>query len=183
MSEYKSRLLLAIEQFDFGRLALLVDRLRVARELGHTVFLIGNGGSATTASHIANDWMLGTLLLSPPIRVLALTDNMAAITATGNDQEFSRVFSRQLEHLAGPSDVLIAISASGNSTNVLSAVKVGREIGMFVVGLSGFDGGTLAREVDMSFIVESSIGDYGVVEDVHLAIGHAVKEMLIENCA
>lgn len=171
----------ALEAFDFLPLEELFEFLGEVRESRATVFVIGNGGSASTASHFANDWMLGTEIARPPLRVLSLTDNVPALTSTGNDQSFSRVFTRQLEFLSESSDLLIAISASGNSPNILDAISFAKSIGMKSVGLTGFNGGQLSKVVDLSVHVPTQLGDYGVVEDVHLAIGHVMKELLIER--
>lgn len=179
MLEYHRRLAKAVGQFDWDALGLLDQILFESRAGGNTVFVIGNGGSAATASHIANDWMIGTNLSDPPLKVIALTDNVASITAAGNDFGYDLVFSRQLERLSVSGDVLIAISASGRSENILSAVTHAKRKGLRVIGFVGFDGGQLSEEADLSFVVETRDGDYGVVEDVHLALGHAVKELLM----
>lgn len=181
MVNYSQRLVMALEAFDFFSLEALFKSLENVRDSGSTVFVIGNGGSASTASHFANDWMLGTEVFQPSLRVICLADNVPALTATGNDQNFSRVFTRQIEHLGDSKDLLIAISASGNSPNILDAISFAKSIGMKSVGLTGFDGGRLSKVADLSVHVPTELGDYGVVEDVHLAIGHAIKEMIIER--
>lgn len=181
MLDYPKRLIRALEAFDLLPLEELFEFLEEVRKSRATVFVIGNGGSASTASHLANDWMLGTEIVGPSLKVICLADNVPALTATGNDQSFSRVFTRQLEHLSDRSDLLIAISASGNSPNILDAISFANSIGMKAVGLTGFNGGQLSKLVDLSVHVPTELGDYGVVEDVHLAIGHGMKELLIER--
>lgn len=181
MVHYPKRLVAALEAFDFFILEALFDLLENVRDSAATVFVIGNGGSASTASHFANDWMLGTEVFAPSLKVICLADNVPALTATGNDQSFSRVFTRQIEHLGDSNDLLVAISASGNSPNIVDAISFANSVGMKSVGFTGFDGGHLAKIADLSVHVPTDLGDYGVVEDVHLAIGHAIKEMLIDR--
>jgi|AntAceMinimDraft_12_1070368.scaffolds.fasta_scaffold30167_2 D-sedoheptulose 7-phosphate isomerase len=179
VDSYKARLLSAIEDFDFHEVSSLVEILLAARERGATVFIAGNGGSASTASHYVVDWMLGTEISDPPLPVVALTDNVPGLTATGNDVEFSEIFSRQLRSLGKPGDVLIVVSASGNSPNLLAALHEAQSRTISVVAITGFDGGKLKDLADVSVHVSTQLGDYGVAEDIHLTIGHVVKEALM----
>jgi D-sedoheptulose 7-phosphate isomerase len=151
------------------------------RRSGSTVFIAGNGGSASTASHISLDWMLGPNLVNPPLRVISLVDSTASITATGNDIAFLDIFSRPLRALAQEGDLLVVVSASGNSPNLVSLVETARDKGVRVAAITGFDGGRLAKAADLSIHVATEIGDYGVAEDIHLMIGHMVKEALLEE--
>lgn len=151
--------------------------LKAARASSSTVFLIGNGGSAATASHMATDLGVGSLPHAG-VRAVSLTDNNAVLTATGNDFGYDQVFARQLDLLARSGDLLIAVSASGNSVNLLRAVDSAKRIGMTTIGLTGFDGGQLCRVVDVSVHVPTSMGEYGVVEDIHLMINHALTTWL-----
>jgi D-sedoheptulose 7-phosphate isomerase len=127
---------------------------------------------------MATDLMLGSGLVDPPLRVIALTDNHAVITATGNDLGFDHVFSRQLRHLAKPDDLLITVSASGNSPNVLACVEAAKELGLTTIAFTGFDGGRLATMVDLLVHVPTRQGAYGPVEDVHLMVNHMITEQL-----
>ena len=156
----------------------MVDALLAVREAGRTVFIVGNGGSAATASHMATDLMLGSLLVDPPLRVIALTDNQAIITATGNDVDFVQVFARQLSRLAKPGDLLLVVSASGNSPNILVCVDTAKAMNLTTVGFTGFDGGKLATLVDLLVHVPTRTGAYGPVEDAHLAVNHMITEQL-----
>ncbi|MBW3632230.1 MAG: SIS domain-containing protein [Chloroflexi bacterium] len=145
------------------------------------VFVVGNGGSAATASHFACDLGKGTRRDGPPtFRVVSLTDNMPLLTAWANDSGYDRVFAEQLQTLAHPGDVLVVISASGNSPNVIAAVETARSCGMDVVGLTGRSGGSLAQLVDVVVHVPSDRIE--VVEDAHLVAAHslcvAVRERL-----
>src|SRR5215218_5686158 len=148
---------------------------------GRVVFVVGNGGSAATASHFACDLSKGTRRDGPPtFHVVSLTDNVPLLTAWANDSGYERVFSEQLTALARPGDLLVAISASGNSPNVIAAVAAARSCGMTVVGLSGRSGGCLAHQVDVLVNVPSDRIE--VVEDAHLVVAHslcvAVRERL-----
>lgn len=155
--------------------------LFAARETGRSIFIVGNGGSAATASHMATDLMFGSQLTDPPLRVIALTDNQAIITATGNDLNYSQVFARQLSALARQGDVIIAVSASGNSPNILSCIDTAKKLKMITIGFTGFDGGRLAKIVDFPVHVATRNGAYGPVEDAHLAINHMIVEWLREQ--
>jgi D-sedoheptulose 7-phosphate isomerase len=177
--DYRSRLSAALDSFDLDQITTFVQVLLTARSRGSTVFVAGNGGSASTSSHYSIDWAFGSGLTNPPLRVLSITDNPSSITATGNDQKFERVFLRQLENLAKPEDIIVLVSASGNSSNLIEMIDFAKSQNMMVVGITGFDGGRLKSLSDLSIHVETTIGDYGVAEDLHLVIGHAVKEALI----
>src|SRR5918993_1327797 len=151
---------------------------------GRVVFVVGNGGSAATASHFACDLSKGTRRDGPPtFHVVSLTDNVPLLTAWANDSGYERVFSEQLTALARPGDLLVAISASGNSPNVVAAVDAARSCGMAVVSLSGRSGGRLAHLVDVLVNVPSDTIE--VVEDAHLIVAHslcvAVRERLASD--
>ncbi|MGD0652656.1 MAG: SIS domain-containing protein [Verrucomicrobiia bacterium] len=169
-----------------------VDRTVEAIEAAHTavkqIFVIGNGGSAATASHMMNDLCKGTLGHNPDkegssgwkrFRVIALTDNVSLMTAWANDTDYNHIFSEPLKNLAQAGDLLVAISASGNSPNVLAAVEAAKQIGVRVVGLTGFGGGELAKLADVAFIVPSD--GYGPVEDVHMILDHIITGYLYEK--
>jgi D-sedoheptulose 7-phosphate isomerase len=179
VESYLARIKRSLSKLEFSSIHSLVDELVVARAQGATVFIAGNGGSASTSGHFAIDWMLGSHLAKPPLRVISLSESSASITATGNDVAFDEVFSRQLRTLAKKQDLLLAISASGNSPNILSLVNTAREMQLRVLGITGFDGGELINQVDVSVHVPTEKGDYGVAEDIHLMIGHIVKEALM----
>jgi len=168
----------AIDLTDLERAAVM---LLTCQARGRVVFVIGNGGSAATASHFACDLSKGTRRDGPPtFHVVSLTDNVPLLTAWANDSGYDRVFSEQLTALARPGDLLVAISASGNSPNVVAAVDAARSCGMSVVSLSGRSGGRLAHLVDVLVNVPSDTIE--VVEDAHLIVAHslcvAVRERL-----
>ena len=162
------RIIDAMSCDDVGR---VLDVLAAAHGTGKQVFLVGNGGSASTASHMANDLVWGmTRKGLPPFRAIALTDNVALMTAIGNDEGYASIFARQLEALAVPGDVLVAISGSGNSENVLRALETARRMKLVTVGILGMDGGKARGLVDAALVVPSN--DYGPIEDLHMVIDH-----------
>jgi D-sedoheptulose 7-phosphate isomerase len=141
------------------------------------IFIIGNGGSASTASHMAVDLAKGTQVKGyPSLRVISLTDNVGMITAWANDLAYEEVFTEQLKNLLSYKDVLIAISASGNSPNILSAVRYAKSRGAATVGFIGFGGGKLKDLVDVDITVSSH--NYGVVEDFHLTLNHIISQFI-----
>ena len=149
---------------------------------GRVVFVVGNGGSAATASHFACDLSKGTRRDGPPtFHVVSLTDNVPLLTAWANDSGYERVFSEQLMSLGRPGDLLVAISASGNSPNVVAAVDAARSCGMAVVGLSGRSGGRLVTMVDALVNVPSDRIE--VVEDAHLIVAHSLCVAVRERVA
>ncbi len=149
--------------------ALLLD----TQARGRTVMLVGNGGSAATASHIACDLAKGTRNGGgPTFRVIALTDNVPVMTAWANDTDYARVFAEQVRSLAQPGDLLVAISASGTSPNIVAAAESAREARAQVLALTGRGGGLLAPLADLAIRVPAERIE--VVEDAHMAIGHSL---------
>lgn len=139
------------------------------------IFIIGNGGSASTASHMACDLIKATMG-HKRMRAIALTDNSAVLTALGNDLGYERIFAEQLQALAGPGDLLIAITGSGESLSVLEAVVTARLLGVQTIGLLGFGGGTVMNMLDQHVLVASS--SYEHVEDIHLILNHVIASSL-----
>jgi D-sedoheptulose 7-phosphate isomerase len=145
-----------------------------------TVFLIGNGGSAATASHMMNDLNKYTAVDGMPrFRAIALTDNVPLMTAVGNDLAYSEVFVEPLRNLLQPGDLLLAMSASGNSPNILKAVDYAKHIGVRVIGFCGQPGGRLAQLADLKVIIPSD--RIGHQEDGHLILNHAITANLAER--
>lgn len=175
---YFAYLKTVIDQMDEGAIGQFIETLMAAQQAGKTIFFIGNGGSAATATHFSNDIQIGTRC-QPPFKAVSLTDNTAILTAIGNDYGYEEIFSKQLEKLMQPGDVLVAISASGNSPNIVRAVKFAKSRGNRVVGLSGFEGGTLRELADIRIHVPSLKGEYGPVEDLHMIIDHLVGSYLM----
>lgn len=163
---------------------LLVDelagRLYRAYKDGKQVFVMGNGGSASTASHMAADLAKNTIGANMRrFRIMSLNDNVPLMTALSNDLGYHRVFTEQLMNLIRPGDVLVVISGSGNSPNVLRAVDYARNECAQVVGLLGFSGGRAAELCDTAIVVDSE--DYGVIEDAHLILNHILVEYFRER--
>jgi D-sedoheptulose 7-phosphate isomerase len=179
ISEYFStggKLLTQIPNEEVMALAIAINQ---ARTTSGTVYIAGNGGSASTASHFATDIGIGSLNRANPVRSVSLCDNTAAITAIANDMDYSAIFAQQLKLLGKQGDLLIVISASGNSDNLIKAVEVASELGMESHSLTGFDGGKLKQlTLGRNIHVETPKGAYGLVEDAHLAICHVITECI-----
>jgi D-sedoheptulose 7-phosphate isomerase len=175
VEDYLGRLRTAIDGLPRERLAQLAQTLLGAYRNDKQVFTIGNGGSSSTASHLAADLSKNTT--GPNMRrfrITSLNDNAAIVTALANDLGYEHVFSEQLMNLIRAGDVLIAVSASGNSPNIVAAIRYARQQSAYVVALLGFDGGIAATLADNAIIVPSR--DFGIVEDMHLAINHILVE-------
>jgi D-sedoheptulose 7-phosphate isomerase len=169
-----------LARVDVGALARFIDVLDNARTRGATSFFCGNGGSAATASHFQNDL---TRWRTQPMRVVSLTDNTPVITALANDYGYQHVFTMQLEPMLRAKDVVVAISASGNSPNVVAAIEFANSVGAVSVALTGFDGGRLGEIAQVHVHVPTEPGEFGPVEDVHMAIDHLVMSYLWEKWA
>jgi D-sedoheptulose 7-phosphate isomerase len=181
-SAYLSSLRASLGQIDLQAVERVGQRLRRVRDDRGTVFVAGNGGSASTASHWVNDLGKATKRSGrAPIRAMCLSDNTSWFSALGNDEGYERVFAGQLENFAEPDDVLIVISASGNSGNLIEAVKLADARGLTTVGLLGFDGGKLKELVKEMIWVKSEKGAYELVEDAHSAITHAITRSLVAD--
>jgi D-sedoheptulose 7-phosphate isomerase len=155
----------------------LVEEFENARATGSTIFVAGNGGSATTATSIEND--IGFDIIKKtgtdkPFRVLALTDNISVMTAIANDVGYENVFLNQLKIHYRQGDKLLAISASGNSPNVVVAAEWVKKKGGRVISFVGFTGGKLKKISDVVVHVKSETGEYGPVEDAHLVLNHVL---------
>ena len=175
---YVGRVIGALQTIRDEDIYAFVDLLIAVRARGGQVFIIGNGGSATTASHMATDLGVGSQRIDAGIRVMSLVDNAGVLTATGNDLAFEDVYAAQVRLLGKEGDVLVAISASGNSPNLIEAVWHAKRLGMKVVALTGFAGGRLKDIADVSVHVETENGDYGPAEDAHLVLNHMVTELV-----
>ena len=168
-----------LNEIDHEAVAILISTLLEARSGGATIFFIGNGGSAATASHFANDLAIGTNSDEKPFRAVSLTDNNAILTALGNDFGYDSIFVRQLRVLGSPGDVLVGISASGNSPNLLKAFNYAKEIGIKTVALTAFDGGNLKKIADDGIHVPTGPKEYGPAEDAHMMLDHLIGAYLI----
>lgn len=168
-----------LRRLDVGEIGRFIGTLLDARQRGATIFFIGNGGSAATASHFANDLAVGTNDYEKPFRALSLTDNVPILTAVGNDFGYEQIFVRQLRVLGKAGDVLVGISASGNSPNVLRAFEYARAAGIRTVAITAFDGGKMKVEADEGIHVPTDLKEYGPAEDVHMVLDHLVGAYLM----
>ncbi|HUT18016.1 MAG TPA: SIS domain-containing protein [Anaerolineae bacterium] len=178
-NEYVAATAALLDEVDPGEVQALVDAIVDAYRADAFVFIIGNGGSAASASHLCEDLGKGTLTdleRQRRLRAISLTDSMPYILAWANDEGYERIFVEQLRNLARPGALLIAISGSGNSPNVLRAVEYGNEHGMRTFGVCGYDGGALKRAAQQSLHVRSD--DMGMVEAVHGVVFHYLVDAL-----
>lgn len=179
--DYLTRLEAALQALDLDAVERVVNVLDAARCNGKQVFTCGNGASAALASHFAADLAKTSSPGSRKFRALALTDNVSLITAWANDSAYREVFSQQLANLMGEDDVLVAISCSGNSDNILAALDAARAVGGQTIALLGFDGGRAKPLVD--HIIWCGDSHYGIVEDVHAVTCHIIANFLShEGC-
>jgi D-sedoheptulose 7-phosphate isomerase len=156
-----------------GMVARLAGEVERCEREGRSIWVMGNGGSAATASHLATDLSKTAYVKGRKrIKCVCLNDNAAYMTAIGNDLSFDETFSYQLEGLVSKGDLVILITGSGNSKNVLAAAAVSRRAGARTAALLGFDGGVLKKAVDLVVLVPSD--QYGVIEDAHMAVGHMI---------
>jgi len=166
-----------LDRIPLDALEEAIDVLLSAAYVGSTIFIMGNGGSAATASHFACDLAKGAIVPGGPrFRAIALTDNVPLITAWSNDVAYEDIFAEQLCNLIGRGDVVVAFSGSGNSPNVLRAVALARQQGGITIGFSGFDGGQLSRVVDVPVAVPCHCMEQ--IEDVHLVLCHLMTTAL-----
>jgi len=180
--DYLQDLQTALAALDVESIKAVREMFAATRGAGRQIFVCGNGGSAATASHLANDLGKGASYGRPKeqrFRVVALTDNVPWMTALGNDVSYDAIFAEQLLNLGQPGDLLLAISGSGNSRNVLEAVAVARERGMGTIGWTGFDGGELAGAVDLAIVADSH--HMGRVEDIHTVLMHLICYYFMEE--
>ena len=159
-----------ISQIDRSHISQFVDHVLGVRDNKQTIFFLGNGGSASTASHFVNDISLGSRQFENPFRAVSLCDNQAVITAIANDDGYENIFLQQLQTQAKPGDSMVCISASGNSQNLVKAVEWSKANGIYTISLTAFDGGYLKKHTDLNIHVPTKIGEYGPAEDLHMVI-------------
>ena len=179
VNEYIDKLERGLRAIDPAMIGEVVDALERARVEGRTLFIIGNGGSAATASHMANDLQkLASQGKDLAYRAIALTDNVPLITAWGNDEDYTAVFVRQLQALAREGDVLISITGSGNSPNIVRAMGWAKDAGLETIALLGFDGGKAVKLADHVLLFAED--HYGRIEDAHMVLEHMIANYLAE---
>ena len=159
-----------------ARIAEFAMRSAAAIRTGGKLVFFGNGGSAADAQHLAAELVVRLRTERPGLPALALTTNTSVLTAAGNDYGFERIFSRQMESLVGPHDIVVALSTSGTSPNILKAIETGRSRGAFLVALTGEAGGALAGKVNILIDVPSR--DPQRIQESHITIGHIVCSLI-----
>ena len=178
--QYKSELLKAIEAIDLSRVEQAIEWFREARAAGRQIFVCGNGGSAATASHFVTDLLKGASYNRPArFRILALTDSLPTLSAYANDVGYECVFVEQLKNFAQPGDLVMGLSGSGNSPNVLRAVEYGNAMGCRTLALTGRDGGALGPLAQLHIAVP--VQHMGRIEDAHMVICHMVGYFFMDS--
>ena len=173
--KYFSYLAKVLDSIDESEINKLGDAFESARASGNTIFVAGNGGSAATATTMANDFGFDIIKktgTNNPFKVFSLVDNNSVITAISNDVGYENIFINQLKIHYRSGDILVLISASGNSPNVLKAADWVKSKGGTIIGFLGFIGGKLIESCDIKIHVKSEVGEYGPVEDAHLIMNH-----------
>ncbi len=179
LSCYLKYLVTAIERFESEGFLKMIVMLKEARQARKNVFIIGNGGSASSASHIANDWVKNTRQKGKPdLKVLSLND-IALFSAYANDEGYETVYAEQIRSFGEEGDVLITMSTSGNSPNILKAIQAAKTMGIKTIGWTGKTGGEMRNEADLCL---GTTTDYcGMIEDMHLNFGHIITIALSDE--
>lgn len=176
---YAAELATAMQKINKDEIDIFAQLVLKARNEQHTVFIIGNGGSASTASHWATDLSKGLFhTTGKGVKALSLVDNTAWISATANDIGYEHVFSDQLRTHGRKGDLLVSISASGNSENIIHAINTAHRLEMQNLAVVGFDGGRAKDIADYTLHIPTAHGRYGVVEDIQLAVNHYICDYI-----
>ena len=174
---YAKEVSATLTRLPIGSVQQIVEALEAALVGNKQVFLFGNGGGAATASHFACDLAKSTIAPGRPrFKAIALTDNLPLLSAWANDTAYENVFSEQLANLVQPGDIVIGFSGSGNSSNVLNAIKLANSVGAITIGLTGFDGGQLKGFAQICLVVPNNCMEQ--IEDVHLTLAHIISTCL-----
>jgi len=180
VSDYINQLNTAWDSVDRDGLSASVEVVQRALRGGNSLFVVGNGGSSSTASHFVTDWVKGNRVLTGQKgKAFCLSDNTPMLTAISNDLEYSEVFSYQLQSYSTKGDVLVCVTGSGNSKNIIRVCEEAHLLGLSVVALTGFDGGATKKLADYNF--HCPIDDMQIVEDMHLSFGHMVIRCQVRN--
>lgn len=182
LEAYRTKLNSIMDQIDPSVLKDVIDTFIEAFKSNKTIYVIGNGGSAATASHMQADFSFFVRYFSKfRPRIIALTDNMPMVTAVGNDTSFDDIFVEQMRGRFVEGDVLIAISASGNSPNLVKAVEYANSLGGNTIAFTGFLGGKLKELAKVPLYTPNPKGDYGPIEDVHMILNHVIVNYLSQD--
>ncbi len=158
------------------RIVAVVEALTRALKAGNKILLFGNGGSAADAQHLAAEFVNRFIIERPPLPAIALTTDTSVITSIGNDYDFSEIFSKQIRAIGQKGDIAWGTSTSGTSANVVKALEAAKKLGMVTIGLTGRDGGDIARIADHTLIVSSTSTPR--IQEVHITAGHVLCEMV-----
>jgi len=158
------------------RIVAVVEAVTAALKAGNKILLFGNGGSAADAQHLAAEFVNRFVIERPPLPAIALTTDTSIITSIGNDYDFSDIFSKQIRAIGQKGDIAWGMSTSGASANVIKALEIAKKMGMITIGLTGRDGGDVARMVDYALNVSSTSTPR--IQEVHITVGHVICEMV-----
>lgn len=174
--DYKKSLIAGLNEITSQELVAFVEKMEKLSWKEATLFIMGNGGSAATATHFANDlFSLNLKVDGFKLQAECLSDNVSILTALGNDLSFDDIFVKQLEVKAKPGDALLILSASGNSSNLVKAAQWAKETGHTLMSITGFDGGRVHELSDFSLHIPSALGEYEKSEDLHLFVNHFLR--------
>ena len=182
VTDYLTRLKLVLEDIKPEDVCDIISALEKTIEKKSRIYILGNGGSSATASHMVND--LGAGLRRREIinfDIVSLCDNSPVVTAIANDIGYENIFFMQMKGLLNSDDLIIAISCSGSSDNIVTAVDYAKDLGCKVIGITGFDGGYLRKISDISFHINAPKGEYGLVEDAHMILDHILYSYYIQK--
>jgi len=182
VTDYLKRLKLILDNIDSDVVSDIINALEQTIKNKSRIYIIGNGGSAATASHMVND--LGAGLRRRDIinfDVVSLGDNSPVVTAIANDIGYENIFYMQMKGLINSSDIVIAISCSGDSPNIVKAADYAQDLGCKIIGITGFNGGYLKSMSDISFHVDVSKNEYGLVEDTHMILDHIIYSYYVQK--
>lgn len=180
INDYIELLTKTLEQLSREEINLFINELEDARKRNGTIYIMGNGGSAATASHFVNDFNKGVSEhIEQKFRFVSLNDNVATVMAIANDIGYEAVFEFQLRGKLTKNDIVIGISGSGNSPNVLNAINYAKSIGAKTIGLTGYTGGELKKIVDLS--VHVPVMSMQITEDVHMIFDHLIMAILYKE--
>ena len=180
IKEYIDNLTNILNNLDTNSIVQIKDALESTIKNKSKIYILGNGGSAATSSHMANDLSVGLKLRDiRSFDVESLSDNSSVCTAIANDIGYENIFYAQIKNKIKKDDVLIAISCSGNSANIIKAVEYAKEKNTTIVGLTGFEGGKLKELSDINYHIDTTKGEYGLVEDAHMILDHIIYSYYI----
>lgn len=178
IKEYYQGLANTFEKLDYKEISLAMNALVNCYENGGTVYVFGNGGSSSTASHMVCDFNKGvSMKKSKKFNFVCLSDNTPILTALANDVSYEDVFAYQIERILNNNDLILAISGSGNSKNIIKAIKVAKDAGVKVIGMTGYDGGQLYKMAD--YHLHAPINDMMKAEDIHMSFDHMMATILL----